>query len=176
LGGLKTRFQLLDPPHARSAQQWDLRNQYTHAIEGERPKGGQLFEQVDQAPAVVPQARHQGGGFRLDRSGRLLRLFLQARQLREQMPGGPVEKPREGVAEGIRFIVGEEAHLSRSQVDDSHPDIVWVLGCLPLDVSDLSRIARCAGWPHRGLCHDPGLLAKHLGFQAQPLRPLPAGE
>lgn len=56
-----------------------------------------------------------------------------------------------GPTEGIRFIKGEETHLPRSRVDNSHPYVVWVLGYLLLNMSYLSRITRCVVRPHPDL-------------------------
>lgn len=53
--------------------------------------------------------------------------------------------------EGIRFIIGEESHLSRSLVDDPDSNIVWVLGDFPLNMSNLRRITRCVVWSHSKL-------------------------
>lgn len=53
--------------------------------------------------------------------------------------------------EGIRFIVGEETHLSRSLVDNSYDHVVWILGYLLLNMGYLCWITRCVVRSHADL-------------------------
>lgn len=57
------------------------------------------------------------------------------------------------LTEGIRFIEGEEPHLSRSLIDNPNAKVPWVLSHLLLDMGNLGGITGCV-YAHKAKLHS----------------------